>query len=487
LKLYVVTSNSITVLNPTPPFTVRATVPLESPGPSGSQAAALSPDGRRLLVAAGNQVYLLNTTDAVDTIGASMPLPTAGAAIVFTPNSRRAYVMSAGSSVIRMIDLVPVVQLLSVTASLPVGVFPTAMGMAPNGSRVYVAASGSVYEIDRLSSNVSAPIPNSFFGGSSIVFDPDPPVATAVLNSGLSAPILNLATRTVGTTPFSAAGLSISEIVMTGANRAFFLAGTPGRIFQGFLTAGGAAAEITNAQFGTNAVDIDGSPDGRFVFIAFADQKVVRLDGFSSLLTGVATASLLPSGLSAVYLGGAPAAQLEIYGGNGQSGVAGATLRAPLAVRARTPTGQAAFGQTVFFSSTTPDVSFSDSAPVTNLAGIAETFVTVPVATPMAITATVSAGGFVSTQTFNLNGGGVTNASDGLQKVSGDRQIMVQGTQFPFSLVVRATTNGLPAPSLTLSVTSSLNVYVSSPGCHGRQRRGLLRLHRGGGVGRDGR
>lgn len=453
LKLYVVTSNSITVLNPTPPFTVRATVPLDSPGAAGPQAAGLSPDGRRLLVAAGNQVHVLNTTEAGDTIALSLPLPTAGAGVVFTPNSRRAYVMSAGSSVIRIIDLLPVVQLLSLTASLPIGVFPTAIGMPPNGARVYVAAPGAVYEIDRLSNNVSAPIPNSFFGGSGIVFDPDPPVATAVLNSGLSAPLLNLASRTVGTTPFSAAGLSISEIVMTGANRAFLLAGAPGRIFQGFLTAGGTASEVTSAQFGSNAIDIEGSPDGRFLFIAFSDQRVVRLDGFSSLPSGAATASLTPSGLSAVYLGGTPAAQLEIYGGNGQSGVAGATLRAPLAVRARTGNGQAAFGQTAIFSSDTADVSFSDTAPVTNLAGVAETFVTVPIATGVAVTATVNAGGFVSTQTFNLNGGGATTAPDGLRKVSGDRQIMVQGTQFPFDLVVRATSNGIPVPSLTLSAT----------------------------------
>ena len=158
LKLYVITNSSIVVLNPTPPFSIRKTLPLDAPPPAGPQAAALSPDGRRLLVAAGSQVHVLNTTDLDDTIAVSLPFPTTPSAVVVTPNSRRAYVMSAGSSVLRIIELLPLAQVLSLTASLPIGTFSTAIGMPPNGSRVYAAASGSVYEIDRISNNISAPV-----------------------------------------------------------------------------------------------------------------------------------------------------------------------------------------------------------------------------------------------------------------------------------------------------------------------------------------
>jgi uncharacterized protein (TIGR03437 family) len=231
----------------------------------------------------------------------------------------------------------------------------------------------------------------------------------------------------------------------------FFLAGTPGRIYQGFITAGGSASELTNTQFGTNAVDIEGSPDGRHLFLAFADMRVVRLDAINALPAGTATASLAPSGLSVVYQAGVPLAQqLEIYGGNNQSGTAGATLGAPLAVRVRTSGGLGVLGQTVTFSSES-GVSFSDSIATANLAGVAETFVTVPVATALTVTARTAAGGFDLTQTFTLNAGGASGAPDGLRKISGDRQIAVQNSEFPVPLRVRATSGGLPVTNLTLS------------------------------------
>jgi len=88
----------------------------------------------------------------------------------------------------------------------------------------------------------------------------------------------------------------------------------------------------------------------------------------------------------------------------------------------------------------------------TNLLGVAETFVSPNVTTPTEVTATVLAGSFTSSLNFNLNGTGTTpGQADGLEKVAGDGQTVVQGSQFPFALEVLAKNAGAPVQSITLS------------------------------------
>ena len=450
LKLYVITNNAIKVLDPDPPFAARATLDLEGTVLAGPNPAALSPDGRRLLVAAGNNVYVVNTTDSADAIAATLPLISTPAGIAITPDSRRAYVISSDSTVVRIVELTPSIQILSLQVA--VGALPTAIGMAPNGNRLYVATPGFVVDVDRVSNTPTTPILNVFSGSQSLVFDPDPPVGTVVLNTGFNAPLLTVATRSVGFSPLTAGdNLNIRKVVAPGAGRVFLLAGTPGRIFVGTLTPAPTQEAInpsTGIRYGNSAVDLVASPDGRFLFAAFTESLLVRFDAARSQAP---LQGFIPSGaiaLSLVYMAGNVAGTLELYGGNNQASPGGAFLPAPLSVRVRAPDGTPAFGQTVNFRALSAGVIIQEPTVITNLAGVAET----QVALPSSAAVQMTAAGATSTVTFDLNGAGPASGSSGLVKVRGDRQLVVQNTPFPFPLVVRATNNGLPVPSLTLSI-----------------------------------
>ncbi len=456
LKFYVLTNNSIVVLNPAPPFSVRATLPFSGSVASAPNAAVLSGDGRHLLVAAGSQVHVVRTNETTDGFAATIPTFGNPQGIAVWPNSRRAYVFSTGSSVLQIIELgANPPQLISTTVSIPQDVAPTALAMAPNGSRLYAAVPGSVYEIDR-SNNVSTPITNTGFSTTSIVFDPDPPVAAAVLNNGANASILNLQTRTVGGNPFTAGSFqTISEVVAPGGNRVFLLAG--GRLYQGFAGAGGPTFEVFNPAtalpFGTGGVDVEATPDGRRIFAAFvSENRLVRVEPASLFASAQATLTQAPTGLSLAFEPATQAGLFEIYGGNSQSSPSGVPFPGTLAVRARASNPHPVFGTTVTFSTSASGVLFSDQTPATNLHGVAETQVQLPVSTQVTVNATISSGGTTFAVAFTLNG--VAPTPEGLTKVSGNRQMVAQNTPLPFPLVVLATNFGAPVAGLTLSVSA---------------------------------
>jgi len=456
LKFYVVTTSSVVVLNPTAPFNVRATLALAGTVPPGSpNPAALSPDGTKLLVAAGDTVHVINTRDAVDTVNLSIPMAQNPTGIVITPNSKHAYVMSNDSTIGRIIELLPGVQLLSLTVPLPPGNLPLAIGMAPNGARVYMTAQGQLYDIDRLTNFPGPAISNLFTNGSSIVFDPDPVVTTAVLNALSSAPIANLVARSIGINPFTTFGLNISKIVLPGSNRMYLMAGSPGRVFTAFLTSGGPVTEVTLPEFGINGVDMENSPDGRWIFSVWSTGRLSRFDPSGVAPASQTSTQLAPSGLSLVYAPSLAVSQFEIYGGNAQTGASGVSLSAPLAVRARGSNNLPAFNQTVTFSVNASAATVREPSVATNLNGVAETFVVLNVSTAVEVTATLISGSFTSSRVFTLNATGAPGAADGLTKVSGDRQTAVSGSQFPFPLVVSAKSGLIPVPNLTISAIFS--------------------------------
>ncbi len=444
LKLYVITANTVVVLNPQT-FAIRATLNLPGALAAGPNASALTGDGKRLLVAAGGQVNVINTTDASDAIAAAIATPAPPTGIVVLPNSRRAYVMLSGSPAIQIIDLsISPPGLTSVTASLPLGILPAAIGIAPNGSRIYVSATDGINEIDRVSNSpakIAAAVASSFN------FVPDAPVPSAVLNAGVNAPVLDLAARTVGPFPFTISGApTISKVTLPGAGRVFLLAGSPGHLYQGQLSAGGLVSEVVNPQtsavLGPNAVDMEASPDGSKLFVAFSDGKFLKLDPAGTAAPVAKNTLSSTSALSLVYAPAVQATTLEIYGGDHQTVAASTILPAPLAVRALA-NGFPVFGASINFSSATTGVQL-DSPVTTNLMGVAESQVFLPVATAVQVQAGVGSGGSATPLVFNLNSG--STGPSILNKISGDHQLVVQNTAFPFLLVVQT------APNTTLSV-----------------------------------
>ncbi|MEX2301695.1 MAG: hypothetical protein WD733_12205 [Bryobacterales bacterium] len=142
-KFYVVSENAIAILNAD--FSARANLFLPELLAPGSHAAALSPDGRRLLVAAGNSVYVIDTSN--DKIAATLDPGFPPTQVAALPGSERAYVASTESRFLRVIDLTAG-ELLDTIAELPVA--PSAMAASPNGSRLYAASPGALYDLNQL-------------------------------------------------------------------------------------------------------------------------------------------------------------------------------------------------------------------------------------------------------------------------------------------------------------------------------------------------
>ncbi|HYM09193.1 MAG TPA: Ig-like domain-containing protein, partial [Bryobacterales bacterium] len=444
LKFYVVTTSSVVVLNPD--FTVKANQAFLGTLSSAPNAAALTGDAKWLLVVAGTQINILNTAN--DTfISPSLITTNTPLGVTVTPDSKTAYVLESSTSRIDSIIFTVTPPALSGSINVPSGAV-TALGMAPNGSRLYAGTNSQlIYDIDRNNNLPATAIFDPCGGGpTSISFDPDPTVGTAVLNCGSVAPILNLPTRTASANSFVNSGLAgafFSKVVLPGANKAFLLSG--GHIYYGPESAGGVPPQVNNPQtgtpFGSIAADMDSNPDGSALFAAFADStpKLVKISTSSFVGLATATLSQAPTGVSVIYVPALQASFLEIYGGNNQTGPSSQIFPSSLAVRARNGSTPA-FGTTVAFSTTTPGVGFTESPITTNLSGVAETLFNVPVTTAVQVTATVTAGGSAAPVTFTINPGSNPN-TQALTKVSGDNQLVVQNTSFSFNLVVKGSTN----------------------------------------------
>ena len=100
-KFYVVSRSVIVILDPD--FSVLGNLFLSGSVATTPGAAAMSPDGSRLLVAAGDRVYLVDT--AQDQIVAQLAPGFVPTSLAVLPDSDTAYVASSRSRLVRTIDL----------------------------------------------------------------------------------------------------------------------------------------------------------------------------------------------------------------------------------------------------------------------------------------------------------------------------------------------------------------------------------------------
>ena len=140
-KFYVVTHNSVVILNSD--FSVRGTVFLEGSVPATQSAATLSPDGTRLLIASGDRVVILDTSE--DSILASVELSSRPTGVAVDGRSNRAYIISSESRWVRILDL-DNNQLENLALEMPS--LPATIASSADGSGVYITSQRSIYRID---------------------------------------------------------------------------------------------------------------------------------------------------------------------------------------------------------------------------------------------------------------------------------------------------------------------------------------------------
>ena len=142
-KFYVVSPAAVSIFDAE--FQILGKIFLEAPTSSPVAAASLAYDGRRLLIAAGKRLIVIDT--AADQIIASPEPGFVVSSIAASGDNHIVYVMSARSGYVREFDLAA--NAFSSHAYLLPST-GTALAVAPDGQTVYAAVPGSVFDLRTL-------------------------------------------------------------------------------------------------------------------------------------------------------------------------------------------------------------------------------------------------------------------------------------------------------------------------------------------------
>jgi YVTN family beta-propeller protein len=144
-------SNYLSVIDTTTD-TVRDTIPLCTVGPCPANAVAVDPDGTRAWAASFGLPYLFDV-DLVARRSRTIRIPNSPSALALSPDGARLYV---GAGDVHVIDTATD----AIVASIPMAATPNAIAVAPDGGRVYVTSSNpDLVVIDAATNTPLDPIP----------------------------------------------------------------------------------------------------------------------------------------------------------------------------------------------------------------------------------------------------------------------------------------------------------------------------------------
>lgn len=428
---------------------------------SGATAAAMTPDGRYLIVCAGSVQFFSTTSDTIvsQVDGGISPND-----VAVSLDSTRAFVISQSSQRLTAIDLnsfgvIGTLQNLGPINGVSVG---------PNGF-VYAAAQNILYEID--------PRDLSLRGGAGISLNGQPGKPTFAADGtgtirvllpnlnlsfgGASAISVDLISRTP--TPIFANNVLFEKIVPVSANRAFAVTQAQ-QLYEILLPSIANLANITgltNAGIRSIAVS-DEFPNARYLYVASsASNTLSRIDLNSNSLSGTLNLSSPPG--NADYAGPvstSPAATMHTFN-NGQF-LQPSTQSLPLIVKVVDASGRPVQGVQVSFATSALGAFITSGASsTTGPNGVAQAIVLAPsnlgafIVTATATSGTVSA----LTTNFTLTVGTGTTGATGLVAVrGGNGQVIRESavTPEPLRVIVRDTSgNPVPNAVVTWGVTTA--------------------------------
>ena len=458
LKIYVVTRDSIVILSPSPPFSVLATRSTAGEVDS-EQRAMLTRDGTKLLIFVDDFLQIFDTLNPTHPSATTLQLSSPITGVGVRTDSKRAYVAAEGTTTVRILGLSSSPpQFLAGPLVMPLE--PKFLVTAPNGFAIYAFVEGAVFEIDPFANTVGPEISTGLPVPTSVGFDPDGPIDTAVFHQPESIVLYDMPSTAIGKSFFPAS--TVLKAVLPGQGLIYVLTQFNGVLFK-IDTSTSILSSVDNPAtgffFGDPAVDIEVGPGGQSMYFAFGGGgAIAQIDASGVNLLGQLNLPTAPTGIEVIAPPGAFGTSLEIYGGNRQLAEVGDAFEKPLAVRVRGPDLREVFQQAVSFSSDTPGVIFNPTIAFTNLSGVAETFAIPPVTDPFQIQASIPDDEFV---TFDMN----SNAPglEGLSKLEGDYQYVIEDTPFDIPLVVGARSAGEPVEDLEITITSPSSA-VTCPG-----------------------
>ena len=425
-------------------------------------AAAITPDGRRVVVVGRNGIAIINTeTDTTVIQMGNLDVGSNPISVAVSLDSTRAYVVSADSRRLTAIDLTT----NTVAGTLALAAAPNSVSVGRNGV-VYVAAQNFVYEIDPRTLAIRASIALNSSPGE-LLFTAD---GRYILGRNLAtfgtrgAVLIDLTSRQAVDSPD--AGFTFTKLVLVDSRTAYGIAQQGGLYVltigsDGTLTQ--SASSITNSLPGPIADIVAGPelPGARYVILT-SGTTMYRLETANNQLSEAVSLNY-PGNLTLVSPGSTGVGGFLSFNPTQTVPAGGTSL--PLAVQTYDPSGLPSSGNTVQFSTSAPGVTLSSASSVTNLNGVASTTVTLPSsATGTVSVNAVIAGGRTATFTItvgdpNLPGPGAGGGQGGpiltgLQAVAGNGQAISENfsTAFQEPLKVRLfDTAGNPVPNTPIT------------------------------------
>jgi uncharacterized protein (TIGR03437 family) len=371
-------------------------------------SAALSPDGRKLVVIAGNSVYLIDTTtDSILNIGGYAIQGTA-IDLAFSHDSRFAFVLSLSSStgIVMPVDL----SFLSLGTKLNIPVSGTVTGITtgPNGL-LYVSATNALIEVDprtvARTSNSTIQV-NATPGRVSFTSDGRYAVAVNTTPQTGAAVIFDVVARSANVASgANLGGATLDRILIASDQRIFAYASGNHTLFELSLAGGIIQSPLRNA-IATNAVDsfaVSNDIPARSLFISAesgAGTILYKVD-----LTTNALVTQYPISADAGHIiqwsGVNPTSGATSFRAfNTKQTVAASGTSLPLVVRVQDSLGRPVFGATVTFQAPA-GVTLSAGSASTNWQGYAQVSATMG-ATPGLVTVQATLPGVVTPVSFDL-------------------------------------------------------------------------------------
>lgn len=436
---------------------------------ANADAAAVTPDGKRLIVLAGG-VHIIDIASDTDLTPAGIGLTTIPNDLAISLDSSRAFLLSRGSSLVTSVDL----NTNTVTGlTFPVPGVNTTVSVAPNGL-LYVTAQNRVYEVDPKTMQLRFEIPLNANPGKPVytadgkysLFTNQSPI------TGSSLILLDLALHTIVSTLPGNLGVTFDQLFPATATEAYALSVGNGKVYRLTLPDLRSSGE---ANFGNGPITgvlagvTSNEAQPRLLYLA-ASNALYRVDispggNFVTQQAGLATQ---PSALSfgAPLTTGTPT-QVLLYN-NGQSVAAGTALT-PLVVRVTDGFGRPLSNVPVNFSAGDFGTLIQTSNAVTSNDGFAQTAVTAA-QTAGAYSINATAGSVVATFSFTVTGtgtgtgtGGTGGATGGgsaiFSIVSGNGQLVREQFQANDLIVVAVKdAQGKPVAGATVNYTITSGV-----------------------------
>ena len=458
VKLYVVNDNAVRVLEPEHPFATIGSRTLPRAVNPGERPAMLTPDARWLLVPAGNILFVFDAQHPTDL----RPRPIEYgqdedgqdrniSSVTVEPNGDHAHVAIAGSTDVHSVGLQDD-RPRRLAGSIVLEEAPDAVAIAPNGAGLYAASRKMLYDVDFDTGKVRGELRLDFDEELPRFFAPHggAPLNRLILTYGnkIFMPTLATFTSEYGALP----RFDVDKILAPTQDRLFLLNRAEKQIFEhsiGEIDFDALRDPRTQTALRPYAIDMEFDIGTRNLFI-LGEEDLLR---FSADAGSFGTAVPLPNAparFSILSTAGATPDAVEVYGGNRQEADSAGTLKRPLAVRVSDANGLPVFGVEVTFSSSDPNIGFTDLAVATNRFGIAETTVSVPTDRTLSIQAQTAND---REAVFELNGDPIGKGA--LTVISGDFQAGLEGNSLPRTIRVQIVGAGVSIPSAELTITKS--------------------------------